>query len=92
MKTNPNGWLGVPEAFPRPAGGRARVGSGSGRTTFSENARDAFPGLPPALGALGRPGGAQKPPKMGAYGGPMGPYVDPLRGALLGPGPTLQSN
>ena len=29
MKTNPNGWLGLPEAFPRPAGGRAWAWAGA---------------------------------------------------------------
>ena len=53
MKTNPHGWLGVPGASLKPAGGRARVGSGSARTGFSEHARDAFPGLSPALGGPG---------------------------------------
>ena len=72
-----------PEACRRPPGGRPGVGSGSGRTTFSENARDAFPGLPRALGALGGPWGGPGGP-MGALG-PMGPYGP--HGALRGPTP-----
>ena len=71
------GRSGLPEASGKPAGGRARVGSGSGRTTFSKNARDAFPGLPRAWGGLGALGGPGGP--MGALG-PMGPY-----GALWAP-------
>ena len=72
MKTNPNGWLGLPEAFPRPAGGRARGRAGVGPDDFFRKCPECLPRASPGLegpwGARGPKTGGLRPPDP--WGGP----------------------